>query len=32
VKSESLQFYRHPADKNAAATNVLLGRRVDISG
>lgn len=29
---QSLQFYRHPADKNAAATSVLLGKRLDING
>ncbi len=28
----SLAFYRHPADKNAAATSVTLGKSLDISG
>lgn len=32
VASESLSLYRHPADKNAAATGVLLGRRLDVNG
>jgi hypothetical protein len=27
-----LQMYRHPADKNAAATGVQLGRSLDVSG
>lgn len=27
-----LAFYRHPADKNAAATSVSLGKSLDISG
>ncbi len=26
-----LAFYRHPADKNAAATGVQLGRTIDLS-
>lgn len=30
--SASLSIYRHPADKNAAATGVSLGRSVDVSG
>jgi len=29
-KSGALQMYRHPADKNAAATGVDLGRRLDL--
>ncbi len=28
----SLPFYRHPADRNAAATAVTVGRSLDISG
>lgn len=28
----ALQMYRHPADKNAAATAVNVGRRIDVSG
>lgn len=28
----ALAMYRNPAEKNAAATAVLLGRRVDVSG
>jgi hypothetical protein len=27
----ALPLYRHPADKNAAATGVDLGRRLDVS-
>lgn len=27
-----LQMYRHPADKNAAATAVEAGRRIDVKG
>lgn len=27
-----LQFYRHPADRNAAAVGVQLGRSLDVSG
>jgi hypothetical protein len=27
-----LPMYRHPADKNAVATSILVGRRLDISG
>lgn len=30
--SASIAFYRHPADRNTAATGVQLGRAVDISG
>ena len=29
---DSFQMYRHPADKNAAATAVMLGRVLDING
>jgi hypothetical protein len=29
--SGALQMYRHPADKNAAATGVSLGRAVDLN-
>ena len=28
----ALPLYRHPADRNAAATGVTLGRRVDVTG
>jgi hypothetical protein len=28
----SLQLYRHPADRNAAATGVTVGRRIDVQG
>ncbi len=31
-KGDALPFYHHPADRNAAATGVDLGRSVDISG
>lgn len=27
-----LQMYRHPADRNAAATGVMLGKSLDVSG
>ncbi len=30
--SAPLSIYRHPAEKNAAATGVSLGRSLDISG
>jgi len=30
--AEALPFYRHPADRNAAATAVNLGRSLDVSG
>jgi len=30
AESGSLQMYRHPADKNAAATGVSVGRAVDL--
>lgn len=30
--SEPLAMYRHPADRNAAATGVSLGRSLDVSG
>ena len=30
--SAAMAFYRHPADKNSAATGVRLGRAVDVSG
>lgn len=29
---EPLVMYRHPADKNAAATGVAAGRRLDVRG
>ena len=28
----SLPMYRHPADRNAAATTLTAGRRIDIEG
>lgn len=28
----AIQMYRHPADKNAAATAVQVGRRLDVQG
>ncbi|MEZ6241979.1 MAG: hypothetical protein R3B57_02955 [Phycisphaerales bacterium] len=31
-RSEAFPFYRHPADRNAAATAVNLGRSLDVSG
>jgi hypothetical protein len=30
--AEALPMYRHPADRNAAATAVNVGRRLDVSG
>lgn len=30
--ASELAFYRHPADKNAAATGVQVGRSLDVSG
>ncbi len=30
--ADAVPFYRHPADKNAAATSVNLGRVLDTSG
>ncbi len=30
--SGSLPMYRHPADRNAAATGVVLGKSLDITG
>lgn len=30
--SAGLSIYRHPADKNAAATGVSVGRSLDVSG
>ena len=30
--AEKIPFYRHPADRNAAATGVNLGRVLDTSG
>ena len=30
--SDTLPLYRHPADKNAAATAVDVGRRLDVKG
>ena len=31
-ESAPLAMYRHPADKNAAATAVNIGRRLDVQG
>lgn len=31
-RADALPMYRHPADRNAAATAVALGRAVDVSG
>ena len=28
----TMQLYRHPADRNIAATGVTLGRAIDVSG
>jgi hypothetical protein len=30
--ADVLPMYRHPADRNAAATGVSVGRRLDVSG
>ena len=30
--SQTIPFYRHPADRNAAATNIEAGRVLDVSG
>ena len=30
--SEAFNLYRHPADRNNAATGIELGRRVDVQG
>lgn len=27
-----IPFYRHPADRNAAATNIQIGRALDVTG
>jgi hypothetical protein len=32
TSSAALAFYRHPADKNSAATGVQVGRSIDVSG
>ncbi len=32
AKADAMAFYHHPADRNAAATGVDLGRSLDISG
>jgi hypothetical protein len=32
ASSDALPMYRHPADKNAAATGVSLGRGLDVQG
>jgi hypothetical protein len=32
IDSPSLPMYRHPADRNQAATGVALGRSLDIKG
>ncbi len=31
-KNDALPFYRHPADRNAAAVAIQLGRSLDVSG
>jgi hypothetical protein len=31
-RSEAIPLYRHPADLNAAATNIYAGRSLDVSG
>ncbi|MFN0133147.1 MAG: hypothetical protein ACKVW3_11570 [Phycisphaerales bacterium] len=30
--AQSMSFYRHPADRNAAATGVQAGRVIDVTG
>ena len=30
--SSAIPFYRHPADRNAAATSIEAGRVIDVSG
>ena len=32
ANSDALPMYRHPADKNAAATDLSLGRGLDVQG
>lgn len=32
TSSAALAFYRHPTDKNSAATDVQVGRSIDVSG
>jgi hypothetical protein len=32
VPSAGLPLYRHPAERNAAATGVALGRKLDVNG
>ena len=32
AKANSMAFYRHPADTNAAATAIDLGRKLDVEG
>lgn len=32
ARTDAIQMYRHPADRNAAATAVALGRAIDVSG
>ncbi|MFG0307166.1 MAG: hypothetical protein ACF8Q5_13225 [Phycisphaerales bacterium JB040] len=32
AKANTLAFYRHPADTNAAATAIDLGRKLDVEG
>lgn len=32
VARPAMTLYRHPADRNAAATGVMLGRMVDVNG
>ena len=31
-ESSAIPFYRHPADQNAAATNIQIGRSIDVTG
>ena len=32
ARADAMAFYHHPADRNAAATGVDIGRSLDISG
>jgi len=32
AKANTMAFYRHPADTNAAATAIDLGRKLDVEG
>jgi len=31
-KTSALPFYSHPADRNAAATSIRIGRSIDVTG